>query len=98
MNIYKSYLELCQVFKYQNGFLESMCLANPGQVIAIEGSTAIVDFEGIRRKADISLIDCAIGDYVLVHVGFAIQRVDPALAEESKRLLMQAMKDYERDN
>jgi hydrogenase expression/formation protein HypC len=65
-----------------------MCLAIPGKVIEITGKKAIVDFGGLRRKADISLIDkCAVNDYVLVHVGFAIQKVDEITARETYRLL-----------
>lgn len=64
-----------------------MCLAIPGRITAIEGDTAVIDYDGIRKKANISLIECDIDDYVLVHVGFAIQKVDEKRARETYRLL-----------
>jgi len=65
-----------------------MCLAIPGKIIELQDTTAKVDFNGIKRKADTSLVkDVSEGDYVLVHVGFAIQKVDEEVAQESYRLL-----------
>ncbi len=59
-----------------------MCLAIPGKIVEIKGKTAIVDFGGVKREADISLLDeVRIGDYVIVHVGFAIQKLDQREAE-----------------
>jgi hydrogenase expression/formation protein HypC len=62
-----------------------MCLAVPGRVTAIEGSdelrTARIDFGGVVRAASLVFLpDAVVGDYVLVHVGFAIARVDEAAA------------------
>ncbi|RLG56990.1 MAG: HypC/HybG/HupF family hydrogenase formation chaperone [Candidatus Hydrothermarchaeota archaeon] len=54
-----------------------MCLAIPGKVIEIKDNIAIVDFGGVKREADISLLnEVKVGDYVIVHVGFAIQKLD----------------------
>lgn len=61
-----------------------MCLGVPGQVIEIDGATAVVDFWGVRRKVALDIVDepVVVGDHVLVHVGFAIRRIAPAdLAE-----------------
>ena len=52
--------------------------------------TAVIDYRGIRKSANISLIDCQIGDWVLVHVGFAIQRVDEDSAKQTYNLLDEA--------
>lgn len=54
-----------------------MCLGAPGRVVAIEGSTATVDFFGVRREVALDIVDepVAVGDHVLVHVGFAIRRI-----------------------
>jgi hydrogenase expression/formation protein HypC len=54
-----------------------MCLGVPGQIIAVEGSTAVVDFRGVRRKVALDIVDedVSVGDHVLVHVGFAIRRI-----------------------
>jgi len=56
-----------------------MCLGVPGQIAEITGSTAIVDFWGVRRKVALDIVDedVAVGDHVLVHVGFAIRRIAP---------------------
>jgi len=52
-----------------------MCLAVPARIIQIEGDIATVEVEGIRRTGNVSLVpDVQIGDYVLVHAGFAIQK------------------------
>lgn len=64
-----------------------MCLAIPGKVIKIEktntGETATIDYNGLKKKANISLINPQIGDYVLVHAGFAIEIIDKEKAERS---------------
>ena len=71
-----------------------MCLAIPGKVVEIKGNKAIADFGGIKRKVDISLIDeCKINEYILVHVGFAIQKIDEATARETYRLLSEVDKE-----
>jgi hydrogenase expression/formation protein HypC len=56
-----------------------MCLGLPGRVVAVDGLTALVDFWGVRRKVALDVIDQDVveGDYVLVHVGFAIRRIAP---------------------
>ena len=65
-----------------------MCLAVPAKVVSIEGSTALVEIDGNRRSADVSLIeDLAVGDYVILHAGFAIEKYDQAQAEETLRYL-----------
>jgi len=61
-----------------------MCLAIPGKVVKINQNLAKVDFGGVMREVDISLVDVNIGDYVLVHAGFAIETIDE---EEAKRSL-----------
>lgn len=52
-----------------------MCLAVPAEVIALAGKTATISAEGALRQVDVSLVeDLAVGDYVLVHAGFALTR------------------------
>jgi hydrogenase expression/formation protein HypC len=54
-----------------------MCLAIPAEVVSLDGTTATVSVEGARREVDVSLIDeVTVGDYVLVHAGFALHRWD----------------------
>lgn len=67
-----------------------MCLAVPGKIIERKGETATVDFDGVRRTVNMSFLPekkTRKGDYVLVHVGFAIQKVDKKTAIETYRLL-----------
>lgn len=56
-----------------------MCLGAPGKVISVTGDEAVVDFGGVRRSVRLDVVDepVAIGDHVLVHVGFAIRRIAP---------------------
>ncbi|MGE0816147.1 MAG: HypC/HybG/HupF family hydrogenase formation chaperone [Vicinamibacterales bacterium] len=65
-----------------------MCLAVPGRILSIEGDDPIlragrVDFAGIVKRVNLSYVpEAAVGDYVLVHVGFAISTVDEAEARQ----------------
>jgi hydrogenase expression/formation protein HypC len=61
-----------------------MCVAIPMQIVALSGARAEIELAGNRREADVSLIDdpCA-GDWVLVHAGFAIEKLDPEDAAET---------------
>jgi hydrogenase expression/formation protein HypC len=64
-----------------------MCLAVPMKVIEIEGSVAQVEEGGVRRAARVDLIDgVKVGDYVIVHAGIAIERLEPEEARETLRL------------
>jgi len=72
---------------FKNKFLiDIMCLAIPGKVVSKKGETAIVDFEGVKKEVNVSFVDCDIGDFVLVHVGFAIEKVDKDNAEYTIKL------------
>lgn len=67
-----------------------MCLGVPMQVKAIENEMAICEIDGVQREASLMMIDdVAIGDYVLIHAGFAIERID----EEEARLTLQALRE-----
>lgn len=65
-----------------------MCLAIPAQIIEIlEHEQAIVDMGGVRKPISTALLDeVAVGDYVIVHVGYALERLNVAEAEETLRL------------
>jgi hydrogenase expression/formation protein HypC len=68
-----------------------MCLAIPSKIVRIENSMATIDVDGVQREASLLLLeDAAIGDYVIVHAGFAIQKIDEASAQETLSLLRQA--------
>ncbi len=65
-----------------------MCLAVPGRVVEIMGEGELrmgkVDFSGVQRQACLAYVpEVALGDYVLVHVGFAISRIDEQQAQET---------------
>jgi hydrogenase expression/formation protein HypC len=61
-----------------------MCLAVPGRIIEIEGTLAKVDFgHGTVREVDVSLVDVAVDQYVLVHTSYAIQVLDENEAKAS---------------
>lgn len=70
-----------------------MCLAIPGQIVALlddDRRYALVDVSGVRRKINLGLVKHAgprVGDWVLIHVGFAMNIISPQQAEEQLRLL-----------
>jgi hydrogenase expression/formation protein HypC len=62
----------------------------------MDGPRANVDFMGNSRWIDLTLLcDVKVGDYVLVHAGFALQKVDPLEAEETRQLLSEIVGDPE---
>ncbi|MFC2007393.1 HypC/HybG/HupF family hydrogenase formation chaperone [Chloroflexota bacterium] len=67
-----------------------MCLAIPALVKSINGKTAEVEVGGVSRKVSIWLTpEVKVGDYVLLHTGYAINIIDEAEAEETLRLLQE---------
>jgi hydrogenase assembly chaperone HypC/HupF len=70
-----------------------MCLAIPGKVVEIvdaENHIAKVEIGGVRRAVNIGMLDdIVLGDYVLVHVGFAMSKIDEVQAHETLRLLQE---------
>jgi len=64
-----------------------MCLSVPAKIVSLEGAIATVDVAGNTREADVSMIeDASIGDYVLLHAGFAIGKYDHEDALETLEL------------
>jgi len=65
-----------------------MCLAIPALIKTIDGQQAVADIEGITRDISLQLTpEAKVGDYVLLHTGYAISIIDPAEAEETLKLL-----------
>jgi hydrogenase expression/formation protein HypC len=65
-----------------------MCLAIPAKVISVDGTNAKVSIEDIEYSASLLLLDdVKPGDYIMLHAGFAIEKVDPEVAAETLRLL-----------
>jgi hydrogenase expression/formation protein HypC len=68
-----------------------MCLAIPSKIVKIENNMATIDVDGVQRKASLLLLeDAAVGEYVIVHAGFAINKLDEAGALETLNLLREA--------
>ena len=71
-----------------------MCLAIPGRLLNIEGDVGLADFGGAERRVGLMLVPAArVGDWVLVHAGYAIQTLDEAEARESLRLFEELLSD-----
>ena len=62
-----------------------MCLALPVEVVELkDGDLAVADLGGVRKEISLALVDgVAVGDYVILHVGYALTRLDPAEAERT---------------
>ncbi len=60
-----------------------MCLAYPGKVVSISGKDGVVDFDGVRKKVRLDLVKAKKGDYVIIHTGFAIEKVDRKSAKHT---------------
>ncbi|MEJ2253605.1 MAG: HypC/HybG/HupF family hydrogenase formation chaperone [Nitrospirota bacterium] len=76
-----------------------MCLAIPSEVVEIEDLMATVDVMGARRAVNLVLMpeEVALGDFVLVHAGFAIQKVDQGAAEDALALLKEVVQKLEQE-
>ena len=82
--------------------LPQVCLAIPGEVVEIVDEAnrlARIDVAGVRRNVSIALLDGGVrpGDWVLIHVGFAISRVDEQEALATRRLLERMGAEYEQE-
>ncbi len=61
-----------------------MCLAIPGKIVEIDGTIAVVNYSGVRKKASLlTMPDAKIGEMVIVHAGFAISKIDPEEAQKN---------------
>jgi hydrogenase expression/formation protein HypC len=68
-----------------------MCLAIPSKITKIDNHMAVIDVDGVRRQASLLLVeDAQVGDYVIVHAGFAISKIDEQAALETLALLKEA--------
>ena len=76
-------------------------MAIPAKVVEISSSEggvrrkAKADFGGVSREIDISLVDVNIGDYVIVHAGFAIEIIDEQEAKETLKIWQELIEKYE---
>jgi hydrogenase expression/formation protein HypC len=69
-----------------------MCLAIPAEVVALkDGDIATVSLGGVKKDVSLALVeDVALGDYVLIHVGYALSRLSPEEAERTLALMAEA--------
>lgn len=76
---------------------DKMCLAVPSKIIEIDGVMATVDVMGLRKQISLMLLpeEPKIGDYVLVHAGFAINKMETEEAEEALKIFEKILKDME---
>lgn len=76
-----------------------MCLAIPAKIIKIENGIGTIDMEGTQREVSLLLQeDAKVGDYVIVHAGFAIHKIDEEAAEESLKILRQIVSELDEKN
>jgi hydrogenase expression/formation protein HypC len=69
-----------------------MCLAIPSRIVEIKDGLGIIDADGVIRKVSLLLLDEAqVGDYVIVHAGFALHKIDEEAAMESIKILREAL-------
>jgi hydrogenase expression/formation protein HypC len=69
-----------------------MCLAIPSKIVEIKDGLGIIDVDGVIRKVSLLLLeDAQVGDYVIVHAGFALHKIDEIAAEESLQILREAL-------
>ena len=64
----------------------TMCLAIPRKIVSINDDIAEIDFGGVMKKANVSMVDANVGDWAVIHAGFAIEVMDEDDAQETIRL------------
>jgi hydrogenase expression/formation protein HypC len=76
-----------------------MCLAIPAKIITINDQMGTIDMEGAQREVSLLLLeDARVGDYVIVHAGFAIHKIDEAEAMESLKVLRELVSFMDRES
>ena len=71
-----------------------MCLGVPMRVMSIDGETACCEIDGVQRQASLMMVDeVAVGDFVLIHAGFAIEKLDEEDAQETLRIFRELIAD-----
>ncbi|MBI5445861.1 MAG: HypC/HybG/HupF family hydrogenase formation chaperone [Deltaproteobacteria bacterium] len=74
-----------------------MCLAVPMQVLSLAGDTLVAEIDGVRREASAMMLgdELRVGDYVLIHAGFAISRLDEEEALKTLSLMREFLEEPE---
>lgn len=74
-----------------------MCLAMPGKVVSINGDVGDIDFGGVIKQANLSMVDVDVGEWVVVHAGFAIETMNEEEAMETLELWNEVLDHDETD-
>ncbi|MCP3898546.1 MAG: HypC/HybG/HupF family hydrogenase formation chaperone [Desulfobacteraceae bacterium] len=75
-----------------------MCLAVPSKITEINDTVGVVDVDGVKREASLMLLDdVKIGDYVIVHAGFAISKIDQKSAEQTLADMREILKNDDKN-
>jgi hydrogenase expression/formation protein HypC len=77
-----------------------MCLAVPMKVLSIDNDMAVAEVDGVKREASLMMLgdEVAVGDYVLIHAGFAISKLDEAEARETIALMRDCLELGQEDS
>jgi len=76
-----------------------MCLAIPSKIVKIDGDMGTVDVDGVKRDVSLLMLEePQIGEYVIVHAGFALHTIDEVTAKESLQLLKETLAIVEKDD
>ena len=72
-----------------------MCVGVPMQVVSIDGDEALAEIDGVRRTASLMLLadEVQVGDFVIVHAGFAISRLDETEARETLEMMREVFSE-----
>ena len=72
-----------------------MCLGVPMKVLSKDGDYIVAEVDGVQKEASVTLLgeEVAVGDYVIVHAGFAISKLDEEYAEETIRLMREVFSE-----
>jgi hydrogenase expression/formation protein HypC len=72
-----------------------MCLGVPMKIVSRNGDDIVAEVDGVQKEASVMLLgeDVAVGDYVIVHAGFAISKLDEEYAQETIRLMREVFSE-----
>ncbi|MEA3322970.1 MAG: HypC/HybG/HupF family hydrogenase formation chaperone [Patescibacteria group bacterium] len=70
-----------------------MCLAYPGKIVSKQGDRAVIDFNGIKKDVNLVMVDADVDEYVMVHAGFAIEKMTDEDALTALRVINDSPKD-----
>ena len=70
-------------------------MAVPGRIVSIDGDDADVDFGGVIRRTNLTMVEADVGDWVLIHAGFAIEKVDEEEAQRTLELWKEVLQHEE---